>query len=142
MADKISMGELFRSMRISAAGMKSQGTRLRVISENVANAESLPQVPGGLPYQRKVILFKNELDRAIGANTVRVDKVRKDLSEFQRRYDPNHPGADAEGYVLAPNVNSLIEMADMREAQRSYEANLSAIKASKLMLQSTIDILR
>ena len=142
MADKLSMGELFRSMRISAAGMKTQGTRLRVISENVANAESLPQKPGELPYQRKVVMFKNELDRATGVNTVRIDKIRKDQSEFQRRYDPNHPAADANGYVLTPNVNSLVEMMDMREAQRSYEANLNVIKASKAMLQSAIEILR
>ena len=142
MADKIAMGELFRSMRMSAAGMKTQGTRLRVISENIANAESLPQQPGELPYRRRVVMFKNELDRAIGTKTVRVDKIRTDLSEFQRRYDPAHPAADENGYVLTPNVNTLVEMMDMREAQRSYEANLSVIKASKTMLQSAIEILR
>lgn len=136
------MDDLLRTLRISAAGMKAQGTRLRVISENVANADSLPTEPGGLPYRRKVVTFRNELDNAIGVNTVRVDRVKTDLADFNRRYDPSHPAADANGYVLAPNVNSLVEMMDMREAQRSYEANLSVIKSSKSMLQETIGIMR
>ena len=134
--------DLFKAMSISAAGMKAQGTRLRVISENVANADSLPQDPNQLPYQRKVVTFKNELDRMAGVDTVRIDKITTDKSEFNKQFDPNHPAADENGYVLTPNVNTLIEMMDMREAQRSYEANLSVIKASKSMLQSTIDVLR
>lgn len=134
--------DLFKAMSISAAGMKAQGTRLRVISENVANADSLPQDPSQLPYQRKVVTFKNELDRSTGVDTVRVDKITTDKSNFEKQFDPNHPAADENGYVLTPNVNTLIEMTDMREAQRSYEANLSVIKASRGMLQSTIDILR
>ena len=134
--------DLFKAMSISAAGMKAQGTRLRVISENVANADSLPQDPSQLPYQRKVVTFKNELDRRAGVDTVRIDKITTDKSEFNKQFDPNHPAADENGYVLTPNVNTLIEMMDMREAQRSYEANLSVIKASKSMLQSTIDVLR
>ncbi|MDH5748791.1 MAG: flagellar basal body rod protein FlgC [Rhodospirillales bacterium] len=135
------MDDLFKTFRISAAGMKTQGTRLRVISENIANAESLPRKLGEDPYRRKVITFRNELDRSIGVNTVRVDKIGVDKSAFNKRHDPGHPAANAEGYVNAPNVNSLIEMMDMREAQRSYEANLSVIKASKGMLQGAIDIL-
>ncbi len=135
------MDDLFRTFRISAAGMKTQGTRLRVISENIANAESLPRSLGEDPYRRKIITFKNELDRSIGVSTVRVDKILVDKSEFNRRHDPSHPAADADGYVNAPNVNPLIEMMDMREAQRSYEANLSVIKASKGMLRGAIDIL-
>ena len=134
--------DLFKSMSISAAGMKVQGTRLRVISQNVANADSLPQDPSQLPYQRKVVTFKNELDRKTGVNMVRIDKITTDKSNFEKQFDPNHPAADENGYVLTPNVNTLIEMMDMREAQRSYEANLSVIKASRSMLQSTIDILR
>ena len=134
--------DLFKAMSISAAGMKAQGTRLRVISENVANADSLPQDPSQLPYQRKVVTFKNELDRSTGVDTVRVDKITTDKSNFEKQFDPNHPAADENGYVLTPNVNTLIEMTDMREAQRSYEANLSVIKASRSMLQSTIDVLR
>ncbi len=129
-------------MKISAAGMKAQGTRLRVISENIANADSLPRSPDDQPYRRKVVTFKTELDRATGVESVRVDKVRPDMSEFQKRYDPSHPAADAKGFVLAPNVKPLIEMMDMREAQRSYEANLNVIKAAKSMLSQTIDVLR
>lgn len=136
------MDDLLKTLRISAAGMKAQGTRLRVVSENVANADSLPTQPGETPYRRKVVTFRNELDRNIGVNTVRVDRIKSDLSEFQRRYDPSHPAAGPDGYVLAPNVSSLVEMMDMREAQRSYEANLNVIKSSKTMLQQTIGILR
>jgi flagellar basal-body rod protein FlgC len=133
---------LYRSMRISAAGMKAQGTRLRVIAENLANADSLGQSPGADPYRRKTVTFRNELDRSIGMDTVRVDKIGVDRSDFEKRFDPNHPAADEDGYVLVPNVNALVEMMDMREAQRSYEANLSVIKASRKMLASTIDLLR
>lgn len=136
------MDDLFKSLEISAAGMKVQGTRLRVISENIANADSLPQDPGGQPYRRKLVTFKSELDRRLGLETVRIDRIRPDRSEFEKRFDPNHPAADADGYVLIPNVNTLIEIMDMREAQRSYEANLSVIKASKGMLQGIIEVLR
>lgn len=136
------MDDLLRTLRVSASGMKAQGTRLRVISENIANADSLPTQPGGLPYRRKVVTFSNQLDQAIGVNTVRVDRIKTDLSDFQQRYDPSHPAADPNGYVLAPNVSSLVEMTDMREAQRSYEANMSVIKASKTMLQDTIGLMR
>jgi flagellar basal-body rod protein FlgC len=136
------MDDLLKTFKISAAGMKAQGTRLRVISENLANADSLPRAPGQQPYRRKLVSFKNELDRRIGLNTVRVDRVRPDTSEFEKKFEPSHPAADADGYVLVPNVNSLIEMSDMREAERSYEANLTVIKSSKTMLTDTIDILR
>lgn len=134
--------DLYTSLKLSAAGMKAQGTRLRVISENIANADSLPTEPGQNPYRRKHITFKNALDRKVGAEMIKVDKIRPDRTEFARRFEPGHPAADAQGYVLAPNVNSLIEMMDMREAQRSYEANLSAIRTSRTMMQGTIDILR
>ena len=134
--------DLFSSLRISASGMKAQGTRLRVISENLANADSLPTEPGKNPYRRKLITFKNVFDRKLGQDIVEVDKVRPDPSAFTRRFEPNHPAADSEGYVLAPNVNSLVEMMDMREAERSYEANLSAVRAARSMLQGTIEILR
>lgn len=134
--------ELMSSLRISAAGMKAQGTRLRVISENIANANSLPTDPGGEPYQRKLVTFKNRLDRELGLEMVSVKRVMPDRSEFARRFDPAHPAADADGYVLTPNVNVLIEMMDMREAQRSYEANLSALRSSRSMMQATIRLLR
>lgn len=136
------MDELSKSTQIAISGMKVQSQRLRVISENMANADSLAQTPEGLPYRRKVVTFKNELDRATGINQVKVDKVRGDSSEFQRRYDPKHPAADRDGYVLAPNVNPLIEMMDMREAQRSYEANMNVINTSRSLLSRTIDMLR
>jgi len=136
------MDDLFKTMRISGSGMKAQGTRLRVISENIANANSLPTKPGERPYQRKVVLFKNELDRKMETDLVKVEKVRPDRSEFKKRYDPSHPAADETGYVLAPNINTLMETMDMREAQRSYEANMNVIRASKEMLNKSIDLLR
>ncbi|MHC8509174.1 MAG: flagellar basal body rod protein FlgC [Rhodospirillales bacterium] len=136
------MDDLLKTLSISAAGMRAQGTRLRVISENIANVNSLPTSPDDEPYRRKVVTFENELNRKTGLNTVKVDKIRPDHTDFGKRYDPSHPGADAAGYVLIPNVNSLIEMMDMQEAQRSYEANLNVIKNSKQMLMNTIDVLR
>ncbi len=136
------MDDVLRTLRISAAGMQTQGTRLRVVAENIANANSLPTKPGDLPYRRKTVTFKNVLDRATGTDLVEVDRIGVDRSDLPRRYEPSHPAADASGYVLAPNVNSLIEMSDMREAERSYEANLNVIKASKAMLNETIDVLR
>ncbi len=136
------MDDIIKTMRISGAGMRVQGQRLRVIAQNIANANSLPQEPGKDPYRRKVVTFKNELDRTIGLKTVQLDKVQPDKSVFGKRYEPSHPAADADGYVPTPNVNTLIEMTDMREAQRSYEANLSVIKSSKAMLNQTIDLLR
>ena len=136
------MDDLLKTLRISSAAMKAQGTRLRVIAENIANANSLAQEPGQDPYRRKIVTFKNALDRSIGTRTVAVDKIKTDNSDFEKRFDPNHPAADVDGYVLIPNVNTLIEMMDMKEAQRSYEANLNVIKSSKAMLQGTIDILK
>ena len=136
------MDDVLQTLRISAAGMKTQGTRLRVIAENIANADSLATSPGELPYRRKTATFKNVLDRDLGFETVRFDRIHKDPSPFKKKYDPGHPAADADGYVLSTNVSSLIEMTDMREAQRSYEANLNVIKASKAMLNETIEVLR
>ncbi|MAH84611.1 MAG: flagellar basal body rod protein FlgC [Rhodospirillaceae bacterium TMED8] len=136
------MDDIIRTMRISGSGLRVQGQRLRVIAQNIANANSLPTDPNGKPYRRKTITFRNEFNKALGLDTVKVHKVRPDMSAFGKRFDPNHPAADADGYVLTPNVNTLIEMTDMREAQRSYEANLSVIKSSKRMLNSAIDLLR
>ena len=136
------MDDIIRTMRISGAGMRTQGQRLRVIAQNLANANSLPTEANGTPYRRKIVTFKNEFDKAIGLDMVQVHKVRPDMSDFGKRFDPNHPAADADGYVLTPNVNALIEMTDMREAQRSYEANLNVIKTSKSMLNSAMEVLR
>ncbi len=133
--------DMFKTLQIAAAGMKVQSSRLRVIGENIANASSTATTPGGEPYRRKMISFENALDRILGINTVRVANYSYDKAEFGKRYDPTHPSAGEDGFVLLPNVNALIEMADMREALRSYEANLSVVEASKSMLQKTIDLL-
>ena len=134
--------DLMESLMISAAGMRAQGQRLRVVAENLANADSVSELAGGDPYRRKTISFKNQLDRELGMETVQVSKVGEDPSDFRMKYDPGNPAADAKGYVKLPNVNSLIEMSDMREAQRSYEANLKAIEVARNMLQRTIDLIR
>lgn len=130
------------SLFIASAGMKVQGDRLRVISQNIANADSTGTAPGALPYRRKTISFKNTLDREMGIEKVQVDKYGVDKSQFNRKYDPAHPAADEEGYVLLPNVNTMVEMVDMREAQRGYEANMNVIEVSKSMLQQTLGLLR
>ncbi len=136
------MADLTNSMHISAAGLKAQGERLRVISENIANAGSTALTPDQEPYRRKLVTFGNELDRELGTNLVEVRKVGRDPSEFGLRYQPGHPAADDNGYVKTANVNTLVEMTDMREAQRSYEANLKVLQAARGMLQRTIDLLR
>lgn len=136
------MDDLKKASMIAVSGMKAQSERLRVVSENLANADSLPTTPDATPYQRKVVTFRNVLDKATGADLLKVDKVGVDRSEFQKKYDPKHPAADANGYVLAPNVNPLVELMDMREAQRSYEANLNVVSVSKSMLTHTVDMLK
>ncbi len=136
------MDDVTATLRVSAAAMRAQGTRLRVIAENIANADSAATQPGELPYRRQVVSFRSALDRAAGGETVRVKSVDDDPTPFQRRWDPSHPAADASGYVLESNVNPLIEMTDMREAQRSYEANLDVVRATKGMLQDAIEVLR
>lgn len=133
---------LQESMLISAAGMKAQGTRLRVIAENIANAGSMAERPGGDPYRRRIVTFHNVLDRELDARIVTARRIREDQSQFGLRFDPAHPAADANGYIKTPNVNTLIEMTDMREAHRSYEANLNMIEATKSMLNRTVDLLR
>ena len=130
------------ALDISAAGMKVQGARLRVIAENVANADTTATTPGGEPFRRKTILFQSEFDKALGAELVSIKGVQPDKSDFGRDHRPGHPAADAEGYVQTPNVNTLIEMTDMREAQRSYEANLRVMRTVRQMLEQTVSILR
>ena len=134
--------DLVKSLKISASGMDVQSIRLRILSENIANADSLPAESGANPYRRKVVSFQNALDRSLGVETVRIRKIGEAKGEFQRRYDPTHPSSDKDGYVMAPNVNALIEMMDFREAQQSYQANLSVLEVSKRMIVNTIDILR
>lgn len=136
------MDELNKASEIAVAGMKAQAERLRVVSENLANADSLPTAPDQQPYRRKILIFRNVLDESIGADTVRVAKVDVDRSQFNKVYQPNHPAADASGYVLTPNVNPLVELMDMREAERSYEANLDVVTTSRTMLTNTINLLK
>jgi len=136
------MDDLQKSMMVGVSGMKAQAQRLRVISENLANADSAATSADGTPYRRKLITFKDEIDRQTGINGVKVDKVRPDTSDFVKKYDPRHPAADKDGYVMMPNVNPLIEMMDMREAQRSYEANMNVVSTSKAMLARTVDMLK
>jgi flagellar basal-body rod protein FlgC len=134
--------ELDRAIRIAAAGMDVQTSRLRVVAENLANRDTTSEVAGGDPYRRKTVTFANRFDRAMGANTIRVARVGTAKGEFPSRHDPSHPAANAQGYVKTPNVNSTIEVMDMREAQRSYSANLSVIEVSRGMLTRTIEALR
>jgi flagellar basal-body rod protein FlgC len=134
--------DLEKAMMISASGLKVQSTRMRVIAENMANADSIANTPGADPYRRKTVTFKNVLDRELGVHKVTVDKVNVDRSALDKEYDPTHPGADSEGYVKQSNVSTLIEAMDMREAQRTYEGNLSVVESSRSMMMSTIDLLR
>jgi len=134
--------DLMDTMHISASGMKAQSARLKVVSQNIANADAVGSLNGKQPYRRQTITFRNELDKATGATLVEVDKVGVDRGDFDKRYEPQHPYADAQGYVLYPNVNPIMEMMDMREARRGYEANLNVIESSKSMLTQTIGLLR
>lgn len=135
-------GNLTLSADIAASGMKAQSERLKVISQNMANADSVSAEPGGEPYRRQVVSFENYVDKNTGAQKVRVDRIVKDMSPFEKKYDPHHPAADAQGYVSLPNVNPLIEMMDMKEAQRVYDANLNMLKTAREMNSSVLDILK
>jgi flagellar basal-body rod protein FlgC len=136
------MDDLKISSTIASHGMKAQATRLRVISENLANADSTAEKPGMEPYRRKLVTFRNQLDRHLEADTVKVKKIYNDQSKLQSKYDPTHPGADDKGYVQVPNVNPLVEMMDMREAQRTYEANMNVISTSRQMVAKTLELLK
>jgi len=134
--------DFLKSMSIAASGLRAQAGRMRIISENIANADSTPRTPGADPYRRKILTFRSELDRTLDAQVVEVGKTSTDRSDFRIKYEPGHPLADANGNVRYPNVNMLVEMTDMREAQRSYEANVNVIGATRRMIQRTIDILK
>jgi flagellar basal-body rod protein FlgC len=136
------MDPLTASLKISSSGLSAQSTRLRVVSENLANARSTADVAGADPYQRKTVSFTEELDRANGVATVEVKRIGVDKSPFLEEYDPGNPAANDKGVVKYPNVNVLVEMADMREANRSYEANLQSIRQARDLISSTIDLLR
>lgn len=136
------MDPLVSSLKVAASGLSAQSERLRVVSENMANAQSTGDFPGADPYQRKTITFNAELDRLTGARTVEVSSISNDPSAYRIEYMPGHEAADEFGYVKMPNVNILIEMADMREANRSYEANLQSIKQARELISMTIDLMR
>jgi len=140
MADDV--GDFTRSMGIATSGLRAQAARMRVISENIANADSTAPTAGGDPYRRKVPTFVNQLDRVLDAKTVSLGSIKRDQSDFRTKYEPSNPAADQNGYVKYPNVNPLVEMTDMRDAQRSYEANLNIIGATRRMIQRTLDILK
>jgi len=134
--------DLERTMLTAASGLRAQTARMRLISENIANSNSGPVNPGSDPYRRKVMSFKTVMDQEAGAQLVKVNRVRFDKSPFKEEYDPGNPASNGAGYVKMPNVNALIEMVDMKEAQRSYQANLTVIESAKHMVSKTVDLLR
>ena len=134
--------DLDKALAISAAGMSAQGTRLRVVAQNLANQDTTGATPGAAPYRRKTVTFTDRMSQAAGTKLVEVSGIGTDPSAFPLRYDPSNPAANAQGYVKLPNVNSFIEMMDMREAERSYDANVSVMQATRSMLTRTIDLLK
>ncbi len=130
------------SIVVASSGLEAQSARLRVVAENMANANSTAATPGGAPYTRKTVTFESEMDRAAGVDLVRVKNVGYDTAPYKVEYDPGNPGADKKGFVKLPNVNLLMEMADMREANRSYTANLEVIKQGRALYTMTVDLLR
>ena len=134
--------DITKALAVSARGMDVQTARLHIIAENLANQDTTGSTPGADPYRRKVITFENRMDEALGAPAVRVKNIAPDKSELPTRYDPSHPAADAKGYVRTPNVNSFIEVMDMREAQRGYSANMNVMEVTRSMLTRTIEMLK
>lgn len=136
------MNDFLASLRIAASGLHAQTARMRVIAENIANADSAGKTPDEDPYRRRIPTFKAVYDSNVGGETVQIGRLAYDLSEFDTRFEPGHPAADDKGYVRYPNVDTLIEAMDMREAQRTYEANLNVVSVTRSMLGRTLDILR
>jgi flagellar basal-body rod protein FlgC len=134
--------DFLKSIAIAASGLRAQAGRMRVISENIANADSTAQRAGTDPFRRKIPTFRSEMDRALDARVIAMGRVRNDPSDFRLKHQPGHPAADANGNVKYPNINPLVEMTDMREAQRSYEANINVISATRRMIQRTLEILK
>src|SRR5689334_12511173 len=134
--------DFLKSLTIAASGLHAQLGRMRIITENIANADSTAQTAGGDPYRRRIVTFSAALDNALGADVVKLGPVQTDKSDFRIKHEPGNPAADANGDVKYPNVNTLVELTDMREAQRSYEANLNIISATRRMIQRTLDILK
>ncbi|MCE4224445.1 flagellar basal body rod protein FlgC [Methylobacterium sp. C25] len=134
--------DFLKSLGIAASGLKAQSGRMRIIAENIANADSAAKTAGGEPYRRKVPTFTSRFDSELGATIVDTGRVRRDQSPFRTKYDPGNPAANERGEVSLPNVNGLIENMDMREAQRSYEANLNMVTATRRMISKTLEILK
>jgi flagellar basal-body rod protein FlgC len=134
--------DLATSMAIAASGLRAQSTRMRVIAENIANANSTATITGGEPYRRKVPTMTSQFDKELDATIVKAGNTVPDMTDFRTQFDPGNPAADKQGYVKLPNVNPLVEIMDMREAQRSYEADLTVMDASKSMLSRTVDLLK
>ena len=129
------------SLYLAAAGMRAQSGRMRIIAENLANADST-SAQNGQPYRRRIATMTTEFDRELGATSVKLSDPVPDQTEFRLQYDPGNPQADKAGYVKLPNVNALVELMDMRDAQRTYEANLEAMDGARAMLVRTVDLLR
>lgn len=136
------MADFTTSLYVAAAGMRAQSGRMRIIAENLANADSTSATTNGEPYRRRIATMTSSFDRELNSTVVTMGKPVNDKAEFRMQYDPGNPAADKQGYVYLPNVNALVEMMDMRDAQRSYEANLQVMDASRTMLSRTVDLLR
>src|SRR5919202_5598573 len=132
--------DFLKTISVAASGLKAQSGRMRIIAENIANADSTADKPGADPYRRKVPSFSRRFDKELEASVVDLGRVHLDKSAFRTRYDPGHPAADEKGEVKLPNVNSVVETMDMREAQRSYEANLNLISATRRMITRSLEI--
>jgi flagellar basal-body rod protein FlgC len=133
---------LSASLKIAGSGIRAQSARLKVISENIANANSTGSTPGADPFARKTVTFENEMNRAAGLELTRVKKVGVDPAPFRLEHNPGHPAADANGNVKMPNVDILVETADMRDATRAYEANLQIVKQSRDLVSMMLDLLK
>lgn len=138
----VNAGSLKNAMKISSFGIKAQSERMKIVAENIANSDTIGTSPNEDPYRRKVIYFENEYDPQYGVNAVKVRKISVDNSEFKKVYKPDHPAADAEGYIRLPNVDRTLESMDMRASQRSYEANISVIETTKKMMERSLDLMR
>jgi flagellar basal-body rod protein FlgC len=134
--------DLSKTLELSAQGMTAQSTRLQVVAQNIANADTTGSAPGSDPYRRKTVTFASTLDQQMNNTSVGIKQVSHDMSAFPTRYDPSNPAADAQGYVKTPNVNPFVELMDMKEAQSSYSANLNVMETTRGMMSRTVDLLK